>query len=69
MIIVGNKIDLIPGDHAGYLDHWRETLVTYVQKMGINQSNIKHVSLVSAHTGFGVEDLITQLQEMWEYKS
>lgn len=69
VIIVGNKVDLIPGDHMGYLDHWKETLVSYVQKMGIDKSNIKHVSLISAHTGFGVEDLITQLHELWEYKS
>ncbi|XP_034242460.1 nitric oxide-associated protein 1 isoform X2 [Thrips palmi] len=69
VIIVGNKIDLIPGDQKGYLDHWRETLLTYVYKMGFDKSNIKHVALVSAHTGFGVEDLITQLHELWEYKS
>lgn len=69
VIIVGNKIDLIPGDQKGYLKHVKNTLQLYVEKLGIGKSNIKHVALISAQTGFGVEDLITHLHELWEYKS
>lgn len=69
VIVVGNKVDLIPGDHDGYLKHIKNTLQAYVEKMGIAKANIKHVALISAQTGFGVEDLITQMHQLWEYKS
>ena len=69
VIVVGNKIDLIPGDHLGYLKHLKETLQTYVEKMGVGRGNIKHTALISARTGFGVEDLITELHRLWESRS
>lgn len=69
MVIVGNKVDLIPGDHQGYLKHLEQTLLKYVGKMGLSETNIKHVSLISAQSGFGVEDLITKLHDLWDYKS
>ena len=37
--------------------------------MGVGKGNIKHVALISAYTGFGVEDLITELHRLWEFKS
>ena len=37
-------------------------------KAGFDQSKIKHVGLISATTGFGVEELITKLHQIWEYK-
>lgn len=30
--------------------------------------NIKHVALISAKTGFGVEELITHLHSQWKYE-
>lgn len=29
---------------------------------------MKHVCLISAQTGYGVEELITKLHNIWEYK-
>lgn len=37
-------------------------------KMGFEEKYIKHVSLISATTGYGVEELITQLHNVWKYK-
>lgn len=69
VVIVGNKVDLIPGDQLNYLRHLKETLFLYVETMGVAKANIKHVALISAQTGFGVEDLITRLHDLWEFKS
>ena len=30
-----------------------------------NGDNVKHVALISAKSGFGIEDLITALQKKW----
>lgn len=35
---------------------------------GIPSTNIKHTALISAETGFGVEELITKLHSVWQYK-
>lgn len=35
---------------------------------GIPGANIKHTCLISAETGFGVEELITKLHNVWLYK-
>lgn len=35
---------------------------------GIAKTNVKHVGLISAQTGYGVEELITKLHNIWEYK-
>lgn len=37
-------------------------------KMGFAEKYIKHISLISAKTGYGVEDLITKLHTIWNYK-
>lgn len=63
--VVGNKVDLIPQDSRGYLDHMKKCLVNELEKSGIRRANIKHVSLISATTGFGVEELITKIQNSW----
>ncbi len=63
--VVGNKVDLIPKDSKGYLDHIKKCLITELEKTGVDRANIKHVSLISATTGFGVEELITKIQNSW----
>ncbi|XP_059611861.1 nitric oxide-associated protein 1 [Phlebotomus argentipes] len=68
LFIVGNKVDLIPKDCRGYLDNIKDRLVDEVLKKGIQEENIKHVALISATTGFGVEELITQLHNKWGYR-
>lgn len=62
IILVGNKIDLIPGDSPGWLDHAKKVLLKHFP----GQANVIHVALISASTGFGVEDLISRIQSKWQ---
>ncbi len=66
--VVGNKVDLIPKDSKGYLDRMKQSLIVELEKCGLNRANIKHVSLISATTGYGVEQLITKIQNSWGYR-
>lgn len=66
VFIVGNKIDLIPRDTTIYLDHIKECLAKEALRMGFAKNAVRHVSLISAKTGYGVEELITKLQSIWK---
>lgn len=68
LFVVGNKIDLIPPDSKHFLTHIHKTLIQHLGESGIKKGNIKHVSLISAKTGFGVERLINKMHSVWEYK-
>ena len=63
--VVGNKVDLLPQDSKGYLKHISNSLIQELEKSGMHRANIKHVCLVSAQTGYGIEDLITKIQHSW----
>uniref|UniRef100_F1KRS0 G domain-containing protein n=1 Tax=Ascaris suum TaxID=6253 RepID=F1KRS0_ASCSU len=67
MVVVGNKVDLLPPDQrSGYLKHFRETLFKAVEDVGFTRRfNVLHVALISAKTGFGVEELITNIHLKW----
>lgn len=65
IIVVGNKVDLIPRDCPGYLDNIRNNLTKTFLDAGFTKNNIKHVSLISATTGYGVEQLITKIHNVW----
>uniref|UniRef100_A0A914ZT92 G domain-containing protein n=1 Tax=Parascaris univalens TaxID=6257 RepID=A0A914ZT92_PARUN len=62
-----NKVDLLPPDQrSGYLKHFRETLFKAVEDVGFTKRfNVLHVALISAKTGFGVEELITNIHLKW----
>lgn len=62
IILVGNKVDLIPGDSSGWLVHAKKVLLKHFP----GQANVMHVALISAKTGFGVEELITHIQSKWQ---
>lgn len=68
VFIVGNKVDLLPRDCNSYLDHIKQCLKEEIVKAGFDRLNVKHVSLISAKTGYGIEELITQLQKIWAYR-
>lgn len=68
IIIVGNKVDLLPGDSIGYLNRIKQSLITEINKTKLGTANIKYVSLISAKTGYGVEDLISVMFKTWLYK-
>lgn len=68
IIILGNKIDLLPGDSQNYLQRIRRQLAQYCTDAGIPTRDSKDVHLISAKTGYGIENLITKLQASWKYK-
>ncbi|XP_068629115.1 nitric oxide-associated protein 1 [Battus philenor] len=68
LIVVGNKVDLLPGDSIGYLKRVKEALSLEIDKSPLGKANIKHICLISAKTGYGVEDLITTMFKQWMYK-
>ncbi|XP_076439577.1 nitric oxide-associated protein 1-like [Babylonia areolata] len=70
LFIVGNKVDLIPRDSRGYLERTRQRLLEMCSSAGLNPTgkNIKHVCLVSAKTGYGIESLVTKLMTAWQLK-
>ena len=69
LYIVANKVDLLPQDSAGYLDRVKDMLVKECEARGLGRSHyLKHIALISAKTGYGVEDLITHLFKHWGKK-
>uniref|UniRef100_A0AAG5DUM1 G domain-containing protein n=1 Tax=Anopheles atroparvus TaxID=41427 RepID=A0AAG5DUM1_ANOAO len=65
IVVAGNKVDLIPQASPGYLENVRQCLTKSIIDSGFARSNIKHVSLISANTGYGVEELITRIHNVW----
>lgn len=70
LFIVGNKVDMIPMDSPRYLAHTKQALLDVCEMAGLNPTgnNIQHVCLVSAKTGYGIEDLVTKLMTSWQLK-
>uniref|UniRef100_A0A8C5P976 Nitric oxide associated 1 n=1 Tax=Leptobrachium leishanense TaxID=445787 RepID=A0A8C5P976_9ANUR len=69
VLVLGNKIDLLPGDSSGYLNRIKDRLKEYCIRAGINKNGkLRDVRLISAKTGYGIEELITALQGSWKYK-
>lgn len=66
IVVVGNKVDLLPQDSPEYLNHIRDCLDDTLIKSGITAANIKHTCLISAETNYGIEDLITNLYSIWK---
>lgn len=68
IVILGNKTDLLPGDAENYLQRIRRQLGAYCDSMGISIKDSKDIHLISAKTGYGIENLISRLQSTWRYK-
>jgi len=68
VFVVGNKVDLLPQDSPQFLTHVKECLLKAVENTGINKEKIKHIELISAKTGYGIEELINKLHSLWKYK-
>uniref|UniRef100_A0A914XK78 G domain-containing protein n=1 Tax=Plectus sambesii TaxID=2011161 RepID=A0A914XK78_9BILA len=67
MIVIGNKVDLLPPDASrGYLRHFKDSLTKAIDEVGFSSRfNILHTTVVSAKTGFGIEELITNIHLKW----
>lgn len=68
VIVVGNKVDLLPQDSKNYLNHIMKCLENALVDAGLSRANIQHVCLVSARTNYGIEELITCLYTIWADK-
>nr|XP_032619333.1 nitric oxide-associated protein 1-like [Chelonoidis abingdonii] len=80
ILVVGNKVDLLPGDSPDYLKRFRKELLRSCARVGIlpaaqgtggqvgrtGSQNLVDVHLISAKTGYGVEKLISKLQRSWK---
>ncbi|XP_028271583.1 nitric oxide-associated protein 1 [Parambassis ranga] len=67
VVVLGNKIDLLPRDSPNHLQRIKRQLSQYCQDAGFH-SQVTDVHLISAKTGYGIEGLITSLQRAWKYK-
>ncbi|XP_053414922.1 nitric oxide-associated protein 1-like [Nycticebus coucang] len=97
LIVLGNKVDLLPQDAPGYRQRLRERLWNDCARAGLllapghggpqlpsrdgpqdreensNRSDrsctvVRDVRLISAKTGYGIEELISALQRSWRYR-
>ncbi|XP_033029081.1 nitric oxide-associated protein 1 [Lacerta agilis] len=79
LFVLGNKVDLLPGDSPRYLSRLRERLLEICAGAGLvdlgkpsptttqKQQRVVDVHLISAKTGYGVEELISKLQRSWKF--
>ncbi|XP_023566928.1 nitric oxide-associated protein 1 isoform X2 [Octodon degus] len=92
LIVLGNKVDLLPQDAPGYLRRLRDRLWDDCVRAGLlpapghqgpqhadgdekngnaparSRTVVKDVRLISAKTGYGIEELISALQRAWRYR-
>ena len=60
--LLGNKVDQLLPDGPGYLQRWEDQLrARALSVTGIPASHLVSALLVSAQTGYNIEQLITQL--------
>ncbi|XP_014439367.1 nitric oxide-associated protein 1 [Tupaia chinensis] len=97
LIVLGNKVDLLPQDAPGYRQRLRERLWNDCARAGLllapghqgpqlssgegpgdtegnsnssvkSRTVVRDVRLISAKTGYGIEELISSLQRSWRYR-
>ncbi|XP_066497845.1 nitric oxide-associated protein 1 [Hoplias malabaricus] len=68
VVILGNKVDLLPRDSENYLQRIKRQMAQHCADAGIPTPDHKDIHLISAKTGYGIEPLITRLQTSWKYK-
>ncbi|KAK2541695.1 Noa1 [Columba guinea] len=66
LLVVGNKVDLLPADSPGHLGRLRQRVAAACAEAGLHGPPVVDVRLVSAKTGFGMEGLISRLQRSWK---
>ncbi|XP_048450614.1 nitric oxide-associated protein 1 isoform X3 [Rhincodon typus] len=70
VLVLANKIDLIPADCHDYLKRLRQRVLQHCGLAGIctDYRGRDVVHLISAKTGYGIEGLISRLQSSWRYR-
>lgn len=67
IIVLGNKIDLLPADSPNYLQRIKRQLSQYCRETSFGVQ-VTDIHLISAKTGYGIEGLVSSLQRSWKYK-
>ncbi|XP_066597131.1 nitric oxide-associated protein 1 [Prorops nasuta] len=66
IFVVGNKIDLLPCDSKQFFNNLKMSLKQAVlDYTEIKEKNIADINLISCKTKYGIEQLITSLQNKW----
>lgn len=68
LVVVGNKVDLLLQDSEKFLNTIKKALHESLLRDGFGSCDIKHIELISAKTGFGIENLITKLHSLYSLK-
>lgn len=59
IVLVGNKADQLPIDGPKYHSRWSDVLLkAFIKSSGIGESCISHVAVISALTGYGLQQLL-----------
>ncbi|NXX86088.1 NOA1 protein, partial [Urocolius indicus] len=66
LLVVANKVDLLPADRPGHLGRLRRRVEEACAQAGLRGTQLVDVRLLSAKTGFGVEGLVSRLQHSWK---
>ncbi|XP_069781370.1 nitric oxide-associated protein 1 [Narcine bancroftii] len=70
VLVLVNKTDLIPADGPRYLVRLRRQVLEKCKQAGLwtEPRSKGEVHLISAKTGYGIENLISRLQSSWKYQ-
>lgn len=66
-VVLGNKVDLLPADSPNYLQRIKRHLTQHCRDAGFGEQ-VTDIHLISAKSGYGIENLISSLQRSWKYK-
>ena len=65
IFVLGNKVDLLPKDNQSYLSDVQQCLENECAKRGLGKHLVKYYGLISARTGYGIEELISKIFRYW----
>ncbi|XP_059826094.1 nitric oxide-associated protein 1 [Hypanus sabinus] len=70
VLVLANKTDLIPADNPRYLQRLRRQVLQLCSQAGLwaEPQSKGDVHLISAKTGYGIETLISRLQNTWKFQ-
>ena len=71
IILVCNKIDRLPvdGHPTHQIQHVKRVMLDDAMKFGLQNANVREISVISAKTGFGVLDLVKKINKHWRKNS
>ena len=71
IILVCNKMDRLPVDgHPKHqIQHIKRVVSDEVRKFGLQDANVREISVISAKTGFGILDLVKAINKHWRKTS